>query len=237
MRTQHIFLASLLSALYGCQPETPAQQAAAPAEGALHMPAAGAPPGNRLSGALDAGSGVVAVQSSAAPVPAGQVMQPAASEATRAALAPAEKTAHPAANKMEAPTAKDKVLQPAVMEQPAPAAPAPAVAAPTAKAEPAPAAETRPEAKPEPAVSETEAMQLAKKNNCFACHAIDKKVVGPAWKDIAAKYRGDSGAEARLSDKIAKGGSGVWGVMVMPPSPQVSEADRKILARFVLSLK
>ena len=82
-----------------------------------------------------------------------------------------------------------------------------------------------------------DALQLAKKNNCFACHAVDKKVVGPSFKDVAAKYRGDAGAEARLMNKIAKGGSGVWGAMMMPASPQVSEADRKILARFVLSLK
>ncbi|HEU0282924.1 MAG TPA: c-type cytochrome, partial [Gallionella sp.] len=88
--------------------------------------------------------------------------------------------------------------------------------------------------KAEPAVSEADALQLAKKNNCLACHAIDKKVVGPAWKDVAAKYRGDAGAEARLMNKIAKGGSGVWGATMMPPSPQVSEADRKTLARFVL---
>ncbi|HYR05748.1 MAG TPA: c-type cytochrome [Gallionella sp.] len=91
--------------------------------------------------------------------------------------------------------------------------------------------------KSEPVVSEAEAMQLAKKSNCLACHAIDKKVVGPAWKDVAAKYRGDAEAETKLMNKIAKGGSGVWGAMIMPPSPQVSEADRKTLARFVLSLK
>ncbi|MDD5383415.1 MAG: c-type cytochrome [Gallionella sp.] len=98
-------------------------------------------------------------------------------------------------------------------------------------------AEAKPEAKSGPAVSEADAMQLAKKSNCLACHAVDKKVVGPAWKDVAAKYRGDAEAEARLMNKIAKGSSGVWGAMAMPPSPQVSEADRKMLARFVLSLK
>jgi cytochrome c len=121
-------------------------------------------------------------------------------------------------------------------EKPAQIAPAPAAAAPPAKTEPA-AVVAKPETKAEPAVSEADALQLAKKSNCLACHAIDKKVVGPAWKDVAAKYRGDAGAEARIMDKIAKGGSGVWGVMIMPPSPQVSEADRKTLARFVLSLK
>lgn len=84
-------------------------------------------------------------------------------------------------------------------------------------------------------VSETDALQLAKKNNCFACHAVAKKVVGPSFKQVAAKYRGNPEAETQLMDKIAKGGSGVWGVMVMPPSPGISETDRRILAKFVLS--
>jgi cytochrome c len=131
-------------------------------------------------------------------------------------------------------------MQPAPAEKtmqsaPAPApAPAPASTAPAAKAEPAPGAA---EAKPAPAVSEADFMQMAKKGNCLACHSVDKKVVGPAFKDVAAKYRGDAGAEARLADKIAKGGSGVWGAMMMPPNPQVSEADRRTLAKYILSLK
>ncbi len=86
-------------------------------------------------------------------------------------------------------------------------------------------------------LSEADALGLAKKNGCLVCHAVDKKVVGPAWKDVAAKYRGDAGAEARLMDKIAKGGSGVWGSIAMPPNPKLSEADRQALAKFVLSLK
>jgi len=64
-----------------------------------------------------------------------------------------------------------------------------------------------------------------------------KKVVGPAWKDVAAKYRGDATAEAKLVSKIATGGKGVWGSMAMPANPQIGEADRKVLAKFVLSLK
>ena len=112
------------------------------------------------------------------------------------------------------------------------AAPAAAVAAPAAAAIVA-----KPEVKAEAVLSEADAMQLAKKNNCFACHAIDKKLVGPAWKAVAEKYRGDTGAEARLSDKIAKGGSGKWGSTAMPPFPQISAADRKALTKFVLSLK
>ena len=132
---------------------------------------------------------------------------------------------------------KEKASQPASVGKPAQSTPVQVVGVPTAKTEPATAAEVKPEVPPEPAVSEADAMQLAKKNNCFACHAIGKKVVGPSWKDVAAKYSGDARAEARLMDKIAKGGSGVWGVMVMPPSPKISEADRRVLARLVLSSK
>ena len=101
----------------------------------------------------------------------------------------------------------------------------------------APVAAAKSETKAEPAVSEADALALAKKNNCLACHAIDKKVVGPAWKDVAAKYRGDATAEAKLVSKIATGGKGVWGSMAMPANPQIGEADRKLLAKFVLSLK
>ncbi|MDD2915489.1 MAG: c-type cytochrome [Gallionella sp.] len=111
----------------------------------------------------------------------------------------------------------------------------PAVAA--AVAAPAAAIAAKPEAKADAALSQAAAMQLAKKNNCFTCHAIDKKVIGPAWKEVAAKYRGDTGAEAKLANKIAKGGGGVWGVIPMTPFPQISEADRKTLSRFVLSIK
>ena len=106
--------------------------------------------------------------------------------------------------------------------------------------EPAPMpvpAEVKPEAQPVAEISEADALQLAKKSNCLACHAVDKKMVGPSFKDIAAKYRDDAGAETRLAGIIGKGGRGVWGVMAMPPSPQLSEADRKILAKFVLSRK
>jgi len=107
----------------------------------------------------------------------------------------------------------------------------------TAAAVVAPVAAAKPEAKAEPAVSEADALAVAKNNNCLACHAIDKKVVGPAWKDVAAKYRGDATAEAKLVSKIATGGKGVWGSMAMPANPQIGEADRKVLAKFVLSLK
>ncbi|BCK88656.1 cytochrome c-551 [Sideroxyarcus emersonii] len=79
--------------------------------------------------------------------------------------------------------------------------------------------------------------ELAQKSSCTSCHAIDKKLVGPAWMDIARKYKGDAGAEARLIAKVAKGGSGAWGAMPMPPnSPRVSDADIKTLVKFILSL-
>ena len=70
---------------------------------------------------------------------------------------------------------------------------------------------------------------LAKKYNCFACHAVDHKVVGPAYKDVAAKYRGDKAAPAKLFEKVKKGGAGVWGPVPMPPNSQVPDADIKTL--------
>ena len=134
------------------------------------------------------------------------------------APATAEQVMQPAATET---TAEEEMPQPTVAETPE--QPALVVA----------------EVKPEemPPVSEADAMQLAKKNNCFACHAVGKKVVGPSFKDIAAKYRSDPGAEALMMERIAKGGSGVWGAMVMPPNPKTSEADRRILAKLVLSSK
>jgi cytochrome c len=79
--------------------------------------------------------------------------------------------------------------------------------------------------------------ELAKKNACTACHAIDKKLVGPAYKDVAAKYKGDKGAEAKLIEKVKKGGSGVWGQVPMPPNTNVKDEDVKTLVKWILSLK
>jgi len=79
--------------------------------------------------------------------------------------------------------------------------------------------------------------ELAKKNACTACHAVDKKVVGPAFKEVAAKYAGQKDAAAKLAEKIQKGGSGVWGPVPMPANTQVNEAEAKQLAAWVLSLK
>ena len=79
--------------------------------------------------------------------------------------------------------------------------------------------------------------ELAQKKNCMACHAIDKKVVGPGYKDIAAKYAGQKDAAAKLAEKIQKGGVGAWGQIPMPANPQVSADEAKTLAAWVLSVK
>jgi len=76
-----------------------------------------------------------------------------------------------------------------------------------------------------------------KKNNCMACHAVDKKLVGPSYKDVANRYRGQSDAADKLAKKIRAGGSGVWGPIPMPANPQVSEAEAKKLAEFILNTK
>ena len=78
---------------------------------------------------------------------------------------------------------------------------------------------------------------LAKAKNCMACHAVGTKLVGPAYKDVAAKYAGQKDAEAKLTQKVMKGGSGSWGAIPMPANPQVSEAEARTLVKWVLSLK
>jgi cytochrome c len=87
------------------------------------------------------------------------------------------------------------------------------------------------------AVSADAGEDLLKKNGCTACHAIDKKLIGPAYVDVAAKYKGDAGAAAKLAEKVKKGGSGVWGQVPMPPNPQVSDADLKAMIAYILALK
>jgi len=77
---------------------------------------------------------------------------------------------------------------------------------------------------------------LAQKKNCMACHAVDKKVVGPAYKDVAKKYAGQD-VVAKLAAKVKGGGSGVWGAIPMPANPQVNDAEAKQLVTWVLSLK
>lgn len=78
---------------------------------------------------------------------------------------------------------------------------------------------------------------LATAKNCMACHAVDKKLVGPSYKDVAKKYAGDAKAVDMLAGKIVKGGSGVWGAIPMPANPQVTDADAKKLAAWILGMK
>ena len=78
---------------------------------------------------------------------------------------------------------------------------------------------------------------LAKKYMCLTCHTLDKKLVGPSYHDVAAKYKGDKSAEAKLVDKVKKGGVGVWGQIPMPPNDKVPDADLKELVKWILSTK
>lgn len=89
------------------------------------------------------------------------------------------------------------------------------------------------------AIAATPAMasaDLAKAKNCMGCHAIDKKVVGPGFKEISAKYAGQKGAEARLATKIIQGGGGAWGAIPMPPNP-LSQQEANALAKWVMAQK
>lgn len=79
--------------------------------------------------------------------------------------------------------------------------------------------------------------ELAKKSGCLACHATDKKLVGPSYKEIAAKYKGQADAEAKLVKKVKEGGKGVWGEVPMPPNAAVKDEDIKTLVKWVLATK
>jgi cytochrome c len=79
--------------------------------------------------------------------------------------------------------------------------------------------------------------KLAQASGCMTCHSVDKKIVGPAFKDVAQKYRGDKTAEAKLFTKVKQGGKGVWGDIPMPPNAHVKDQDIKTLVHWVLSLK
>ena len=132
-------------------------------------------------------------------------------------------------------------------EPPAPAtvASAAATVSPTAAtASAAATAPSAPAAPPAPATAKAsgpldlkaaEAMMV--KDGCAACHGVDKKIVGPAYVDVAAKYKGDSGAPAKLAQKVKAGGAGVWGPVPMPPNPQVPDEDIKALVSWILTLK
>jgi cytochrome c len=87
------------------------------------------------------------------------------------------------------------------------------------------------------ALNNTTAEAMMQKDGCAACHSIDKKIVGPAYQDVAAKYKSDKDAAAKLADKVKKGGVGVWGQIPMPPNAQVSDADIKDLVSWILTLK
>ena len=80
-------------------------------------------------------------------------------------------------------------------------------------------------------------LDMAKAKNCTACHAVDKKLIGPAFKDVAAKYANDKEALARLSKKVREGGGGVWGQVPMPANPQVNPDEATTLVKWVLSTK
>ena len=77
---------------------------------------------------------------------------------------------------------------------------------------------------------------LLKKHNCTACHQIDKKVVGPSYKDVAKKYKGQKDVAVKLAEKVKKGGQGAWGPVPMPPNAQVPDADIKKMVDFILAL-
>jgi cytochrome c len=78
---------------------------------------------------------------------------------------------------------------------------------------------------------------LAQQRTCMACHAVDRKLVGPSYKDVAAKYAGQPGAANVLAEKIVKGGVGVWGAVPMPANPKVSAAEARQLANWILTLR
>lgn len=78
-------------------------------------------------------------------------------------------------------------------------------------------------------------MNLAKKSNCMSCHQVDKKMVGPSYKDVAKKYAGNADAPKMLAEKVKKGGKGNWGAIPMPPNPKVSDADIDTLVKWVLA--
>ena len=79
--------------------------------------------------------------------------------------------------------------------------------------------------------------ELAQKKNCMACHAVAQKVIGPSYKEVAAKYAGQADAVAKLAPKVLKGGSGVWGAVPMPANPQVSDAEAKQLVQWIMTQK
>lgn len=87
------------------------------------------------------------------------------------------------------------------------------------------------------AADEAAMKALAQKSACMSCHGMDKKIVGPGYKEVAAKYKGDKGAEAKLIAKVKAGGKGVWGEIPMPPNAAVKDEDIKSLVNWILTRK
>jgi cytochrome c len=114
------------------------------------------------------------------------------------------------------------------------AATGPGTAAPAASP---PVATAAPAAKAGAPLDLQSGQAMMQKDGCAACHAVDKAVVGPPYSQVAAKYRGDKTAAAKLEQKVKAGGSGVWGPVPMPPNTAVRDADIKALVSWILSLK
>lgn len=130
--------------------------------------------------------------------------------------------------------------EPAVGTPPATVASAPAAGAPPATAimaAPSKASAPAAAAKPAAPLDLKTGEAMMQKDGCAACHAIDKKVVGPAYQDVAAKYKGDATALAKLTQKVKAGGAGVWGPIPMPPNAQVPDEDIKALVSWILTIK
>ena len=79
--------------------------------------------------------------------------------------------------------------------------------------------------------------ELARKHICMGCHALDRKIGGPAWRDVAARYAGQADAVPRLAEKIQRGGKGVWGAVPMPANPKVTPEEARALATWILTVK
>jgi cytochrome c len=144
---------------------------------------------------------------------------------------PAATTAAAAAPAAAAPAAAAPAAAP-----PAVAAPAASGAASAAAAATPPAAAAAPAAKVGASLDLQSGQAMMQKYGCAACHAIDKPVVGPAYSQVAAKYRGDKSAATKLEQKVKAGGSGVWGAVPMPPNATVPDADIKALVSWILTL-
>ena len=211
MRLPNLSSITLIALLCGCQPESkaPAVPQTTPAVSAtISAEVASAVP-------VAAPSAVVAITEPA------KVVAPVVTPATSSTKKPISENPPPA----------QVVTKPPVTEVvPTVEKVVPPVATPVVNA--------KPEAKTANVLAEADALQLAKKSGCLTCHSIEKKIVGPAWRDVATKYRGDASAQSTLDNKVAKGGKGAWGNMAMPAnSPRVAEADIHSLVSFILSLK